>query len=89
MNVVLHINYISKSLTLPITLYLYSMDTYQTHISSTSWILTILLSFYKCVVIPIAIAASFDVALDLNHGGVDDQFNKLVSTVYIMFQYNY
>lgn len=29
-------------------------------------------------VIPIAIAASFDIALELNQGGANDQFNKLV-----------
>ena len=33
--------------------------------------------------IPIAIAASFDIALDLNQGDVDDQFNKLVRFVAI------
>lgn len=38
-------------------------------------------SYSIFAVIPIAIAASFDIALDLNHGGVDDQFNKLVRTL--------
>ena len=37
--------------------------------------------YFLFAVIPIAIAASFDIALELNQGGSDDQFNKLVKII--------